>query len=220
MKRLLLATAMAAVSTASFADTMTTVSLSENGGPASVFSNIPSTGLFGFGFGAWSVYARESGGPGSAGFEVNLLNSAPSSLWVVMTTQGLTQPTGVAQFMTEFRLNATLPVGWSMSEQVWMDPNNGVGFTGSPVTNVITFTGGAPQSIDVSKLLDYGAGPYSLTALFNVSGVTANGQANSDINVGAGPVAPPSEVPVPAAAWLFGSGLVGLATLLRRRKKP
>lgn len=30
--------------------------------------------------------------------------------------------------------------------------------------------------------------------------------------------APPSGVPVPAAAWLFGSGLLGLAGMARRRK--
>jgi hypothetical protein len=30
--------------------------------------------------------------------------------------------------------------------------------------------------------------------------------------------APVSEVPVPAAAWLFGSGLIGLATLRRRKR--
>lgn len=27
-----------------------------------------------------------------------------------------------------------------------------------------------------------------------------------------------AEVPIPAAAWLFGSGLIGLATIARKRK--
>ena len=31
-------------------------------------------------------------------------------------------------------------------------------------------------------------------------------------------VVPPSEIPVPAAAWLFGSGLIGLVGVARRRK--
>ncbi|MEJ2643575.1 MAG: VPLPA-CTERM sorting domain-containing protein [Gammaproteobacteria bacterium] len=31
---------------------------------------------------------------------------------------------------------------------------------------------------------------------------------------------PPSAVPVPAAVWLFGSGLVGLVAVARRRTKP
>jgi hypothetical protein len=32
-------------------------------------------------------------------------------------------------------------------------------------------------------------------------------------------VVPPSEIPVPAAAWLFGSGLIGLVGVARRRRK-
>jgi len=218
VKRFLLATAIATVATsAALADTMTTVTLSENGGPTSTFPNVPTTGLFGVGFGQWTVFARDAGGPGSSGFEVNLFNSGASSLWVTITTQGLTQPTNVAQFLSEFKINATMPVGWTISEQVWFDQNNGLGFSGVPVTDVFTFMGG-PSTLDVSKLLDYGAGPYSMTALFNVYGATPNGQAWSDINVGANPVAPPSEVPVPAAFWLFTTGLAGLALLRRRRR--
>jgi len=34
----------------------------------------------------------------------------------------------------------------------------------------------------------------------------------------AGALAPMSPVPVPAAVWLFGSGLLGLAGFARRRK--
>jgi hypothetical protein len=30
--------------------------------------------------------------------------------------------------------------------------------------------------------------------------------------------APPGEIPLPAAAWLFGSALLGLAGFVRRRK--
>ena len=36
--------------------------------------------------------------------------------------------------------------------------------------------------------------------------------------VGGGDLIPPSEIPVPAAAWLFGSGLIGLVGIARRRK--
>jgi len=43
-------------------------------------------------------------------------------------------------------------------------------------------------------------------------GITANTTITSFALVG--------EVPVPAAAWLFGSGLVGLASLARRRSRP
>lgn len=36
------------------------------------------------------------------------------------------------------------------------------------------------------------------------------------INIAGNSVAPPSAVPIPAAAWLFGSGLLGLAGLRRK----
>lgn len=32
-------------------------------------------------------------------------------------------------------------------------------------------------------------------------------------------VPPPSQVPLPAAAWMFGSGLIGLAAVMRRKKR-
>jgi len=217
IKKMLLASAVAVIPATSLADTMTTVTLSENGGPTSTFSSVPTTGLFNMPFGSWTVFARDSGGPGSSGFEINVFNQVASSLWVTITTQGLTQPTNVAQFLSDFRINATMPAGWTVTEQVWFDPNNGVGFSGVPVTDVFTFAGG-PSSLLVSKLLDYGPGPYSMTALFNVYGATPNGQAWSDINVGANPVAPPSEVPLPASLWLFSSGLVGLFVLRRKRR--
>ena len=36
--------------------------------------------------------------------------------------------------------------------------------------------------------------------------------------IGADTTIPPSEIPVPAAVWLFGSGLIGLAGIARRKK--
>ena len=46
-----------------------------------------------------------------------------------------------------------------------------------------------------------------------------NGVGSTDlIMVDIAPVGPPQEIPVPAAIWLFGSGLLGMIGLARRRK--
>jgi hypothetical protein len=192
----------AAIGTAA-ADTVT-IGLSANGGPYTNYSNVPVTGLFGVQFEGWTVYAREAGGaiPGTQGFEVNLFNSQAGSLWVVITSQHNTSPTAIETFASETRLIANVPANWTVTDQLWFDPNDGLGFSGSPLTQPVTFT--SPGVVDVSKLLDYGSGPYSMTALFAVSATSVLGNAYSDINVGWAD--PPAHVPGPIA----GAGLPGL----------
>lgn len=193
---------------------LVTIQLSADGGSFSTFPNIPITGMFGQSYGGWTVYARETGGPGTQGFEVNLFNSAPGSLWVVITSQNNTSPTGLQDFFSETRLIANIPADWFVVDQLWFDPNNGLGFTGFQLTDPILFHG--PGVVDVSSLLDYGSGPYSMTALFAVSAPSCCGNAYSDINTNASVA-----VPGPVA----GAGLPGLAAMLlgllglhRRRK--
>jgi hypothetical protein len=203
MKKLLLAALLLAGSPA-VADTVT-ISLSENGGPYTSLANVPVTGLFGVPFGNWTIYAREAGGSitGTQGFEVNLFNSAPSSLWVVITSQHNTSPTGLQDFFSETRLIADVPVGWKVIDQLWFDPNDGLGFSGFPITDPTIFT--ISGSVDASRTLDFGNGPYSMTALFAVSAPTCCGNAYSDINTN-WRVDPPAHVPGP----IVGAGLPGL----------
>jgi hypothetical protein len=203
MRKLAALAALLLAGSPAVADTVT-ISLSENGGAYTTYNNVPVTGLFGVTFGSWTVYAREAGGadPGTQGFEVNLFNRKPSSLWVVITSQNNTSPTGIQTFLSETRLIANVPAGWSVTDQIWFDPNNGVGFSGFPLTQPVTFN--SPGVVDVSQSLDYGSGPYSMTALFAVAAPTGLGNAYSDINVGW--TDPPAPVPGPIA----GAGLPGL----------
>ena len=60
------------------------------------------------------------------------------------------------------------------------------------------------------------AGPFSgSNANFDVQTLTFT---SSDPNGSIGPFDPGPEIPVPAAVWLFGSGLLGLVGVARRRK--
>ena len=57
---------------------------------------------------------------------------------------------------------------------------------------------------------------YTIDGAFHVAGAGFTSVGYTVHLTGA--VAEPSAIPVPAAAWLFGSGLVGLAGIARRRK--
>jgi hypothetical protein len=50
-------------------------------------------------------------------------------------------------------------------------------------------------------------------------GPFAGSNANFSIQGNAVNLPAPAVVPIPAAAWLFGSGLMGLAAIARRKKK-
>jgi hypothetical protein len=89
-------------------------------------------------------------------------------------------------------------------------------------TLAFDFRNGAPKVGDSWKFLTGDTSSLSLTGL-NLTFTGANGANFGVSNVNDGLVlttlqyAPPS-VPVPAAAWLFGSGLIGLIGAVRKRK--
>lgn len=114
--------------------------------------------------------------------------------------------------------------GWSVTAN--QNAGGGYGFfdlqysgSGSSRTTDLQFSisgigGDSPSSYAVANSNGY----YFATHItdFNWAGSTVtSGQFSSDGST----LVPPSEVPIPAAVWLFGSGLVGLAGFARRRAR-
>ena len=75
---------------------------------------------------------------------------------------------------------------------------------------------------ELATALGFGPGITSWTGGLNLQFASRTGfKAGAPLNLYSGdvtntPATPPSEVPVPAAAWLFGSGLIGLVGVARR----
>ena len=121
---------------------------------------------------------------------------------------------------------STMPFFGSM----WTAHNITVAMTGpSTALADMMFDWGATTNIhvtvDMGVTMDMGTGAMSFVTL---DGPSADGIAGNPMDNGPFPgfnaaflgTATPqaSAVPVPAAVWLFGSGLVGLAGVARRRK--
>lgn len=138
----------------------------------------------------------------------------------------------VASTTTFFGLNWTAHDGVTFGPGTYtIDTVEGGSYTGVVVADGqigghILFDWGATKNIDVVNVWDYcpGCGAYTSTDgpagnPANPDGIRGYGMIDGafpGFNANFDFVAP---VPVPAAVWLFGSGLVGLVGVARRRRK-
>jgi|GEM_PF-5177609 len=140
-------------------------------------------------------------------FQFDLTNFNTGDSWIgnVLTPEGGTLPVGLDPIM-----DGDEQVGFKVTYQ-WGDasPNSNAASTGAAtnwdwaqliVTVDFTFN---PTSIQFEARKYFGTGENDYTSTIN-----------TPLTVGTTPA-----VPVPAAAWMFGSGLIGLAGAARRRMK-
>jgi hypothetical protein len=74
----------------------------------------------------------------------------------------------------------------------------------------------ANPTLGETTITDIGGGQYHIDSFFDVfTEISIDGGASWDQSIGSSHMV--SEVPVPAAAWLFGSALIGLAGIKRKK---
>ncbi|MFQ5643500.1 MAG: VPLPA-CTERM sorting domain-containing protein [Thiogranum sp.] len=122
--------------------------------------------------------------------------------WTFFGGTGMHQTTGPTSVASEDgNGNATLNLAWSVA---WN------GLTNIPMVAT------SPVAISCSTASCSDSSLYTLDATYHVAGAGFTSVAYT-LHL-EGHITSTSAVPVPAAAWLFGSGLMGLAGVARRRK--
>jgi len=140
---------------------------------------------------------------------------AASTLRVFVTEQGNFLPVSGTTLFTSGFSSSSVPVGWTVTEQAYVDLGNGL-FTTPTLLGIAVCTAPGPGSClpPTALTLTATAAPYSITEVFTIQSNGTAGFANSDITVTA------AAVPGPVA----GTGLVALAGLagawfMRRRRQ-
>lgn len=140
---------------------------------------------------------QDAGEPGLSGVDVNLLNGNDNSL--LYNTQ--TDATGNYMFyfdiydenVFDFKIEFILEAGYAFSP---------LGGAGVPTAN----NNDSDAAVPISGITG------SITGDGTSSFISGPGIVTYDVDAGM------YEVPVPAAVWLFGSGLLGLIGIARRKK--
>jgi hypothetical protein len=166
------------------------------------------TGVF-----AWSNDIKMLGG--AAAHDVVLSNGTIDTNNSLGLANGIT--TGTTTCIDNSTYGACGDFGWNSSSWIWNDltvTGSGVGATFQLGTTADWNLLDDQLALRASEVETYGIAFTDATAMQDAAYYY---RMNISL-VAAGASAPVSEVPVPAAAWLFGSALLGLAGVGRKRK--
>ncbi|MES2500324.1 MAG: VPLPA-CTERM sorting domain-containing protein [Pseudomonadota bacterium] len=131
----------------------------------------------------------------------------------LFSTLNQTGSTGFVNFITSASSNSNLPEGENLDPDFTTDASavraTGKDLAGSGIDlgESLLLTATLSSNIDILNLLNTGG----LRIGLHVQGIGVNDQSDSYVNT------PPNAVPLPAAGWLFGSALIGLMGLSRRK---
>jgi len=163
----------------------------------------------------WNISVIALGSPPNPepileGLTVDATNISKSlnSLQVYVSEIGLSSPAGISTFLSGFTSNFITPGVASVTESTYVGP--GAPFATTVLLSSFKFTG----PISVAQSQTFGAttpflpAGYSETEVFDIS-ATGSGTTSDTITI--------SSAPEPGTLTLFGSGLIGLAGLLRRK---
>ena len=140
---------------------------------------------------------------GSTSFQINA--GEGGTLRVFVTSQGNTDVS--SNWISSFTSNS-LPTGWSVREQTFIDTANGLfTTTGATVTQLGNTLFNAIGT-SVAAAIAASGNNYSVTHLYTIV-ATGTGSALSTITLA---------TPLPGALPLFATGLLGLWALRRKRK--